>query len=127
VGAWGHEPLENDDAMDFMDDLSEEPKWALVQAAFLPALEDGYLEAPEASVAVAAAAVLAAARSDAEIGEEIAALLGVLGPAPKDLLPMALKALAKVGDGSELDELWSESDDYQPWRAALATLESELK
>jgi hypothetical protein len=126
MGAWGCQPLENDDAMDFMTDLADEPNWALVHAAFLPALDDDYLEATEASVAVAAAAVLAAACSDVDLGEDIAALMRVMGPAPKELMPMALKALTKVA-GSELDELWSESGDYPAWRSTLTKLESELK
>ena len=127
MGAWSHEPIGNDDALDFLDDLSAEPNWALVRAAFLPTQNDDYLEAPEASAAVAAAAVVAAARAGREIDEEYAGIIGKLGPMPLDLPQSAIAALTKVGAGSELDELWSDSEDYEAWRTTLSQLENELK
>jgi hypothetical protein len=127
MGAWSHEPIGNDDALDFLDDLSAEPSWTLVRAAFLPTQNDDYLEAPEASAAVAAAAVVSAARAGREIDEQYPGLVGKLGTMPPDLPQITIAALTKVGAGSELDELWSDSEDYEAWRATLSQLENELK
>lgn len=61
MGAWGVRPFENDDAADFLSELMDVPaseRTQLLLAALT--LPGGYLEAPQASVAVAAAALVAA-------------------------------------------------------------------
>jgi hypothetical protein len=56
MGAWSHEPFGNDDAGDWAHKLEETEDLSYVEAALDAVLEaEGYVEAPEASCAVAAA------------------------------------------------------------------------
>lgn len=53
MGAWGYLPFENDDALDWLDEL--EAGGADVVRSALTKADEGYIETPEGSVAVAAA------------------------------------------------------------------------
>jgi hypothetical protein len=60
MGAWGFQAFENDDALDWLEEL--EVGGAEVVRQGLNAVADGYIEAPDGSVAVAAAEITAAAQ-----------------------------------------------------------------
>jgi len=112
VGAWGSGPFDNDDAMDFVGDLANgstaEVVARLREALALP---DDYVESPEGSSAVAAAA-LVAARLGYNPGNPTVADLLVAHPFEADdqLRSSASAALARVAaDDSELMELWDEA------------------
>jgi Domain of unknown function (DUF4259) len=64
MGAWGHGSFENDDAADWVHEFELQGASAVVpaQESVSKIPEDEYLEAPEASVAIAAAEIVAAAR-----------------------------------------------------------------
>jgi hypothetical protein len=113
VGAWDFGPFENDDAVDFAARLAGAPRWSTVQAVLGNALLADYLEAPEASEAIAAAAFVAAAHSGDHdlLPSQGVALLPLLGAVPIALRVLAAEVLRKVADGSELAELWNENDD----------------
>jgi hypothetical protein len=113
MGAWDSGPFGNDDALDFLDYLAE-----LTDAERVPriraALEiaDGYLEAPEACAAIAAAALVAMANGmppdEALMSDEMAWATRAL-PADSDIRAQARAALARVGGAdSEWRELWEE-------------------
>ncbi len=62
MGSCGHGPFDNDDAADWASQFSEldgSAGLAAIHEAFSAAARDGYLEAPDGSVAVAAAEVVA--------------------------------------------------------------------
>jgi Domain of unknown function (DUF4259) len=131
MGAWGVGPFENDDALDFLADLSELPAEALGRrlSAALD-LGEGYLEVPQASAAVAAAALIAAARGAAygNLDDEVMALARS-GRVRDDarLRDMALTALARVNSAtSEWRELWSESDSAAEADVMIVHLRSAL-
>jgi hypothetical protein len=131
MGAWGAGPFDNDDAGDFVWDLADESALDLVRAA-LAAVDGAEVEAPEGSIALAAAEVVAAARGAAtpDLPEELALVVAALAPEVTD--DDAARALAAVravgGPGSELADLWSEAggEDEAAWRGALADLGSRL-
>jgi hypothetical protein len=129
MGAWGTGHFDNDDACDFAGELGESPSWDRVRQALNGAIASDYLEAPDASNALAAAAIVAAARSGSAdaLPEDFQALPRALGALPQDLTSVALKAVQRVATNSELAELWAESDDNNEWRAELAALEAGLK
>ena len=62
MGAWGINTFENDDAADWFAEYCDEPNEELLFDAFstVNGIGDDYLEAPESSVALAAAEVVAA-------------------------------------------------------------------
>src|SRR3982074_844158 len=64
MGAWGVGSFENDDAMDWVTGLREGPGDNILREALAPitSAEDQYLQAPDCSIAIAAAEAVAAGR-----------------------------------------------------------------
>ena len=134
MGAWGAASFDNDDAVDWLADLSQSTDLRPIQAALeaVTRLDSAsYLEAPEASAAVAAADVVAAllGRPAANIPQEVTTWveahrqLGVTD----GLRTTAQRAVARVQAGSELRELWDESGDAgATWREQLSDLMTRL-
>lgn len=61
MSIWGPSPVENDDAADWLSEFSEEPNIVALTEAFdevLSADSDDYLEIPECSISIMAAAVV---------------------------------------------------------------------
>ncbi|MFI2237671.1 DUF4259 domain-containing protein [Streptomyces chrestomyceticus] len=132
MGTWGMGLFDNDGALDLLDDLAAMPEdrrlGALRGVLSSAAAERDYLEAPEGQMAVAAAALIAAARADgtAPADPVYAPDLTVPEP-PRKLAVLAVHALDRVlAPDSELAELWDESDGGREWLAHLARLRAEL-
>jgi hypothetical protein len=110
VGAWDMGPFGNDDALDFVGKLADlaGPERAQQLLAAL-ALPHGFVEAPRASEAVAAAALVAAGNGmPVPVVEE----LFRSGTVPVDdhARARARAALSRVtGEESEWRELWEEA------------------
>jgi len=134
MGTWGEGPFDNDDVADWVDELAEstpDERPALLRVALSAAVdEEGYLEASEGAVAVAAASIVAAALpggpplgDDVELsGEDVGELL-----VDRDLIGLALRALRRVvGEDSELLELWQEADDADGLREQIEPVERAL-
>ena len=129
MSGWAPGPFDNDDALDFIDDLAEAPEWrTVVQALDYVTKVAGYLEAPEGSTAVAAAAIVAAAVGDVTIlPDNHRELKAALGKPPEGAPALARSALARVvAPASELDELWQEGDDHDAWLTQIAALQTTL-
>jgi hypothetical protein len=130
AGAFGSGAFENDDALDWVASCVRSSGTMQPSAAFEAALRPGYLEAPEASAAIAAAEVVAAAlgKPSRALPKEMSAWLERQPkPALANLRPVALQVLLRVKDPklSELRQLWSEGKSEQ-WLARIAELESRL-
>ena len=130
MGAWSHEPFGNDDAGDWVSELSESKDLSAIQSALDAVTDDAedYLEAPECSAALAAAEVVAAllGKPTASLDEEAAAwVVGKPQPAP-ELVTKAKRAVTSVLKSSELQELWAESTDYAQWQAVTNDLLGRL-
>lgn len=127
--AWDTGPFDNDEAADFVADLAEAPDWRAVLLILDHVTKAaGYLEAPEAEMAVAAAAVVAACSSDgALLPADHQILKTQLGAPPEGAARLARTALARVvGPASELDELWQEGDGHDAWLTHIAGLQTIL-
>lgn len=132
MGAWGVGTFENDDALDWLGDLTDTDDSAAVRALLGQALASDCLDAPDATTALAAAetvlSMLDAATPALAWHEEFAAWLprhAVVADA--GLGAAAVAAIDRVlGEESELRELWEETDDADDWRAAVAALRSAL-
>lgn len=130
MGTWSHEPFGNDIANDWAYQLAGVQDWSVVEAAFDAVLEspEEYIESEQGSQVVAAAEVLAKAlgrgtQSDAytEKVEEWLQLMAMAPPA--ELRGKAKGALARIlGEDSELNELWVESGEPDPWRDSVSAL-----
>ncbi len=125
MGAWGLGPFDNDDAADWVYTLEDEGLPAIESALDLG---DGYVEAPAASEAVAAAAVVARAKGVAvSTSEEVEAWLTSAGSVDVvTLAPHAAAALEQVLEGSELAELHDEAGN-DDWRREVEMLRDVLR
>jgi hypothetical protein len=118
VGAWGTESFENDAALDWLGDLAEgEPAQFRDALALVRGAEpDDYVDADDACAALAAAELVAAARTGKN--ERLPDDAAVIRP---DDAALARAAIERVLTGSELGELWHEGN-AEPWRASVAEL-----
>ena len=133
MGAWGIQSFANDDAMDWLPILESSDDFTAVHDALDAVADSGgdYLEAPECSVALAAAEVVAAMRGraspdlPAKVMAWVEARGGQMDPA---LVDLGRRAVDAVRGRSELSELWDEADpeDRDAWRAVVADLRARL-
>jgi len=133
MGAWGSDSFENDDAADWMADFCDAPDQELILKT-LSAVVDmdpgEYLEAPECSVGIAAAEVVAAlkkAPSPNLPGDSKSCLSNLNITADPSLVALALKAIERIKTNSELKELWDESETPDEWYQAVSSLENRLR
>lgn len=131
MGAWAMDALGNDDAMDWAYDLESCDDLSLVEAALDGVLDsdDDYLDALEASVALAAIEVIARLQGHQGIANE-----GIdtwvkdhpLVPGPA-LVEKAHRAIDRILDeNSELKELWAESDEFEAWTTSIRELAARV-
>ena len=128
MGAWGTGPFENDDASDWLAALDDAVPQTL-RLTFEPvtAIEpELYLEAPDASEAVAAAEVLVAMRGkpgpSVSNSDVMAWARTHRDWADEPLVRMAREAVNRVREASELRDLWSETEEFDSWLASLDDL-----
>ncbi len=119
MGTWGLAAFENDDAGDFLGEVEDAGSWApAIKAMIAVVLTLGYLEAPESQRGVAAATLVAVARSRsaASVGEGEAAVLDLLPSPPPFSAWLAKRTIHRVLNRSELQELWAEGSELEDWR-----------
>lgn len=129
MGTWGTGAFENDDSADWLSELADAGDVSfLVRALSRVNDNEGYLEAPDCCLAIAAAEVVAAVRGRPAAGvpEEVRDFgdrtrLGV----SLDLLAAARTAVQRVKTKSELRDLWDEAGADE-WLGSIADLESRL-
>jgi|SRR5215213_1423100 len=132
MGAWGSDSLENDHAADWVADFCDAPDRALILntlSAVVDTEPGEYLEAPDCSVGIAAAEVVAALKNapNPNLPEHAKSCLSNLNiKADPSLVAFALKAIERIKTNSELKELWDESETPDEWYQALNGLENRL-
>jgi hypothetical protein len=129
MAGWGTRSFENEDAQDWLGQLKslgvDDLKRIFVRAAD----EEDYLEAPDASVVVAAAEVLAAMKGAPceKLPRQIAEWTSQPNDGTSsDLNELAVRAVGKVRRNSELKDLWLEAEGLNEWTAALQDLQTRL-
>ena len=134
AGAWDVGPFDNDDALDWVWELLESDDMSVVKRTLQDAIDSsGYLEAPTASMAIAAAEVVAALKGNprAQLPAEVIEWIGKRDDEiDEDIVAAARQAIAQVvdTDSSELAQLWMDSAEMATaWRSELANLEQRLK
>lgn len=136
-GAMEWESFSNDDAADWLGEFLETSKISEIRSA-LSAVADldseAYLEVREARIAIAAAEFVAWSLGEGpdwwpkpaleELGKSKMKRLSQKLP---ELKPLAIQAVNRVLEQSELKELWEESPDYSYWKVALKDLLQRLE
>jgi hypothetical protein len=127
VGAWGHLFDENDDAADWLGDFEDSPDWATVDQA-LAITDADYIEAPDASNALAAAEVVAAGlgKASPRLEDAVSEWATARSSDAATRRQQAIAALTAVRDNSELQELWQEAEEYADWQASVNETLSRL-
>jgi hypothetical protein len=130
MGAWGSGPFDNDDAADLLTELAGMDavgRARRVQTALI--LPDGYLEVDSGSMAIAAAALVAASNGMSLDGPVEAQELIRSGTIPSDdrVRAHARTALSRVNtDDSEWRELWAESESLAEVAGMLTNIRLSL-
>ncbi|WP_131737093.1 DUF4259 domain-containing protein [Actinomadura roseirufa] len=130
MGTWDTGPFDNDTAADFsgqLDALDEDERPAAIRGAFQDVLaETDYLDYYEATIAVAAAALVAAQCPGGKPTDEVYGPDGSIPPLSTDLRPLAVRALDRItAEDSELHELWEETG-AEGWLAEIEALRTIL-
>jgi len=121
--------FDNDDALDFVNDLAASRDGDFLATTLRAALDARYLELPEAAAAVAAAEVVAAAAGlpAADLPSEVVGWVVQHGPGlPEGLTQHASDAIERIERDSELRDLWYESGAPHEWLTAIADLRRRL-
>ena len=129
MSRWGVGSFENDDAASWLAKLGPITRDDLTKIFLHAADNPDYLEAPDASVTVAAAEVIAAVNGSpaAGVSREIAEWTkGNREASAPDLKALAIRALERVRRNSELKDLWLEADGLNEWIAAIHDLQTRL-
>jgi hypothetical protein len=133
MGAWGSGSFENDDASDWLGDFCDDPDKELISGALSTVAEmdaGEYLEAPDCSVGIAAAEVVAALKGapNPDMPDDAKECVsGLRVKADPGMVSLALRAVERIRTDSELKELWEESENPAEWYAAIGNLEVRLK
>jgi hypothetical protein len=131
MGARAAGSFDNDDAGDWVWELANAEDTSILEKALSRVTDSyGYLEAPDCSIGIAAAEVVAALRKQpaSKVPDEVAAFVTRVGSPPSDdLVSSALRALQRIKVKSELQELWDKSSSRDEWYQAVAELESRLR
>jgi hypothetical protein len=129
MAGWGTRSFENEDAQNWLGQLKSLGIDDLKQIFLRAADQSDYLEAPDASVVVAAAEAVAALKGapSEKLPREIADWTSQnKAVVPSDLNELAVRAVEKVRRNSELKDLWLEADGLNEWTAALQDLQTRL-
>ena len=134
MGAWGFGSFENDDASDFLAEATESGDLSLVREALDNVLTSTeYVEAPDVSVAIVAAEIIAAALGRptlaAQSKKALSDWLSRIRPSiDSELAAQARDALSRIlASNSELRELWEESDEFSDWQQSVQELGQQLQ
>jgi len=128
MAGWGTGSFENDDAAGWLAKLGAIEPEDLTQIFVQAADNPGYLEAPAASVVVAAAEVIAALNGSPAAGLPTAIVNWTMNrqASTPELTALALRALERVRKNSELKDLWLEADGLNDWIAAIQDLQARV-
>jgi hypothetical protein len=134
MGCWAIGSFGNDDAADWVADLTEQRDFSLVRETIAELLAvDGYLDAPYATQALAAIEVVAIAlgrpTQAAQAEKELMTRAESTGPsADAVLVSQAIAAIDRItAPESELRELWEDTEDFDSWQADVAGLRAQLQ
>lgn len=130
MGAWGPASFDNDDAASWLDDLPDHADLTVLSQALTAVAAVDEVEAPEASMALAAAELVAAlgGQPAPDLPEAARRWAADQQEQPAQVLrDLALSAVSRVQTRSELQELWDETPDGPRWQAVVANLAARLQ
>jgi len=130
MGAGGPGSFQNDDALDWVYDLMQAKDTSFIEKTLQVVIRgDRYLEAPQASVALAAAEVAAALghAGSPDLPDEVKQWVSRHPSTSSSITQLALQAIQRIKTKSELKDLWDETQSGGDWYAVINDLEARLK
>jgi len=131
MGVWGAGIFENDDALDWVYDLSDAGNLTKVSAALDVIIreKDDHPEISDCRIGLAAAEIIAGMHSDPspELPEEAEEWIGDEVLKNDILRSKAEHAVNAILTDSELKDKWENSADYDIWKAVLENLLKRLE
>jgi Domain of unknown function (DUF4259) len=129
MGAWSTGIFDNDSAMDWIYEFSDNPSLQVLHTTFENIINnDDFIDSDDGSAALVAAEVLAAilGKKSAEYPEDIEVFTKLI-PDP-NLVNKGLLAISRVAESnqSELKQLWQESGDDLDWQNQIKDLQKRL-
>jgi len=127
MGAWGEGVFENDAAGDWVDQFEHRAPTSIVSKALAAVIKVKNPDSDRCSAALAAAEIVAAARGNpcGELPAEIKGwIMEMKFQADDELAALAVKSLVRIGNDSELCELW---EHESTWRCGLDNLRKRLQ
>jgi hypothetical protein len=133
MGAWGYKNFENDTALDWLSDFTENSNISEIQNIFNYILEqEEFLDSDESFIGLACAEIILNQLDSNYKGnippnydiEKITLNVTI------DLIQSAMQVIEKIlyfNEHSELRELWKESEDYENWRKEQRCLFESLR
>jgi hypothetical protein len=123
--------FENEDALDWVSELERAKSSSFIAETLRVVTERGdeYLDANEASRALAAAEVVAALNhaGSLHLPVEVKQWISRHQVGSPSLTQLALKAVQRIETASELSEMWDESERADEWYEVLENLEARLE
>lgn len=135
MGAWGAGILEDDTALDFIEEqlIPQRDPREVMREAFEAALSAEYVDYEMGHAVLVSAATIRAAQSGQALEEDEQEdwkdwREGLSGLDFSQLKPLAAQACFRVcGEKSELCELWSENEELFPtWKAGITSLAASV-
>lgn len=132
MGAWGHKSFENDSVLNFFEDFQDADASRVGEAldVIADATDDDYVDADDASAALGAAELLAAAHGRGEDRLSSSArtwLAGHVEGVRAFDIARARRVVERVLRRSELQELWEENGPDTEWHEDVRALLERLK
>ena len=133
MGAWSVGIFDNDDAADWLIELTgAKESEALRDAIDAVVTASDYLEAPEGSRLLCACEVIVALGGEPSTNLPDEVRLWVKNHETLDttvLIPDALQGIDRVlGENSELNQLWQEDEsDYPVWRETVLSIKNRMQ
>jgi hypothetical protein len=129
MGAWGHQIDEDDTALDWLGGFEEDMNWSVAEMVFKAVQTADYVEYDDCCAALVAGEIVASAlgRSNERLSDSVKAWSVANAGDGVALKSMAHEAVGRVRSGSELSELWSESEEAASWESTVDDLLLRLK
>ncbi|MBO2009692.1 DUF4259 domain-containing protein [Hymenobacter negativus] len=129
MGTWGTGNFDNDMAADYAAAFQDDPNETMLLETLASVADEGYPEADEASEALAAAEIIAAALGKPVRGfpeDLLQSAQNLHLTNPESAQRLTRKAIKVILKKSELKELWEEGDEYEQWIAMQDALLERL-
>ncbi len=130
MGVWGYGIFENDEALDWLHVLMKGDDVIIIKTTLNSALiNDLYIGMPIACEVLAAAEIIRSVANEnaSDLPDDYRTwIMSRDHKSYRGFVVMAMEAVKRVRENSELRDLWSKTTQFEEWKVNLDVLEAEL-